>query len=124
MPKVNKPIAAAVVTVLAICIAIALAFYSSLKLDSKSESGKPADPQKAVMAETQAMNKARLDGLANQGKVIKGMRSEQVRVALGEPVRIEEVTQKGEVVTVWWYKRQGWLRVVFEQGKVAEVERP
>lgn len=82
------------------------------------------NPQKAVMSQAQSMNEARLEELVQRGKVVKGMTMEQVRLALGEPERIEQMEQDDENLTIWWYEHEGWINVVFDsKGLVGGIEK-
>jgi len=103
-----------------LAVLIGWGFYQSLQLESG-----PSDdyPQKAVMAQAQAMNQARLARLAERGTVAPGMSREQVRTALGEPSRVESREVHGKEGSIWWYENRNITSVLFDhRGNVVKTE--
>lgn len=109
---------------LALIMLIAWGFYQTLQMESGRNIGIADTPQRAVMAQVQAMNQARLNKLVQSGKVTKGMNEKQVYSAFGEPARIEQTDEAGQQLTVWWYEHEGWMSVVFDDtGLVCRIDR-
>lgn len=121
--KTDKVVIAIAFSVVLLLFLISWTFYQSVQMDSERKIVVDEHPQKAVMEQTQRMNDARLDKIAGSGMVVRGMSTEQVRVALGDPVRVDDLTGEDEVASVWWYEREGWLSIVFgNNGKVIRIE--
>ncbi len=120
--KTNKQTVATLVVTAALLIFIGWAFYQRLDPSSNQESAAAKAPQKAVMAQAQALNEARLDELAERGQVTLGMRLAQVRLALGEPARVLADTSGDKVRTTWWYEHAGGRTIRFgRDGKVSSI---
>lgn len=121
--KINRVIATLVTAPAALIFLFGWAFYQTLQLDSDRKIRLDETPRKAVMAQAQAMNQARLQALADQGRVAKDMTEEQVRLALGEPDRSEQKERDGQKLTLWFYEHYDLLRVTFdENGRVISIE--
>lgn len=122
--KTDKMVVAVMVASVLLLLLIGWAFYQTLQLNSEHKIKLGDYPQKAVMASATAMNEARLDKLAQSGKVVKGMSTEQVRLALGEPARIEQMERNGEKLTIWRHRGEGWMSIVFDSdGLVTAIEK-
>ncbi|MFQ5676011.1 MAG: hypothetical protein ACE5G1_08960 [bacterium] len=118
----NKTILAIAAACFVLILLIGWTFYQTLQLQS-GPAQESAPPQKAVMAQAQALNESRLNELAQSGKVVAGMSEQQVRNALGEPERIEKIDEANEHLVVWWYDLDGWTSVVFDsKGLVVRIE--
>lgn len=117
----NKTVVATMVAAVALILLIAWGFYQTLQLGSGKKIKLADYPQKAIMAQAQAVNEARLDELAQRGKVTPGMNEKQVCAAFGEPVRTERMEQHGEQQTIWWYEHEGWMCVVFNSDGLVDM---
>ncbi|MCL4704936.1 hypothetical protein KJ068_07230 [bacterium] len=118
--KTNKQTVVTLVVIAALLIFIGWAFYQDLDSPANQESIVTKTPQKAVMAQAQALNDARLEELAQRGQVATGMSMAQVRLALSEPVR--SITDS--VRTTWWYEHEGGRIIHFgADGKVDKIEQ-
>ncbi|NIR51716.1 hypothetical protein GWO43_24380 [candidate division KSB1 bacterium] len=111
----NKMIIATVVCSVFLLLLIGWAFYQTLQISPGRNDESEHYPQKAVIAQAKALKLLRLDELAKSGKVEEGMTMSQVRVAFGSPVRTEQKQAEGYMQTIWWYERNGWLRLVFDK---------
>lgn len=120
--KTDKMVIATMASTVLLLLLIGWAFYQALQLNSNHKIKIQDQPEKAVMAQVELMNEARLQEIARSGKVMQGMSMEQVRLALGEPQRIDtEELEKG-TLTIWWYQQEGWMNIVFnESGKVIRI---
>ncbi|MFQ5752476.1 MAG: hypothetical protein ACE5HI_10805 [bacterium] len=120
--KSDKMVVVTIASTVLLLLLIGWAFYQALQLDSDRKIKIKDQPEKAVMAQVKSMNEARLEEIARGGKVVKGMSMEQVRLALGEPQRIDtEELEKG-TLTIWWYQQEGWMNIAFnESGKVNRI---
>jgi len=118
--KMDKMMMASAGTALVFCLLIAWAFYHTLNMDSSAGyETEAAAPPKAVMAESQELNEARLSDAADKGEVVPGQSMEQVRAAIGDPVRVDTTRLEGQRMTIWWYERAGYSSVIFdENGRV------
>lgn len=121
--KTNKQTVVTLAVIAALLIFIGWAFYQGLDSPSDQESAATKAPQKAVMAQAQALNDARLEELAQRGQVAAGMSMAQVRFALGEPVRV--LSDSSNVVRkTWWYEHEGGRVIQFgADGKVSKIEQ-
>ncbi len=118
----DKAVLAIAVCTAALLALIGWSFYQALQSEAASKAGLNVAPQKAVMAQVEAMNRTRLARLAESGRVAVGMDAALVRLALGEPDRTEAVDDKGETLTIWWYRGEAWRTVTFDaQGRVVRV---
>lgn len=98
------------------------AFWQHLGTVDKKENYPTATMQKAVMAQAEALNQARLDELSERGQAAIGMSMEQVRAALGAPTRTLVDSSGGEVHSTWWYEREGSRVIRFAaDGKVSHI---
>ncbi len=122
--KTDKMVTATIVSSGLLLLLIAWAFYQTLRINPEPTTEVEDYPQKAVMAQVESMNKARLEVIARNGQVVKGMNMEHVRLALGEPQRVEHLETDGESLTIWWYQNEGWKNIVFDlNNKVREVNK-
>jgi len=121
--KLSKQMVVTLVTAFVLLVLIGGKFYRFLATGDHRNGPSVQAPQKAVMAQAEELNRARLNKLAERGQVTVGMTMSQVRTALGEPVRTM-VDSSGMVVrTIWWYEHDGGRSVHFGQdGKVDRVE--
>lgn len=113
--KTDKTVVAVLLSLFMLVLLIGWAFYQTLTLNADRVNLQTKSPQKAVVAQAQAMNEARLKELAEQGKITVGMSMEHVRLALGEPERAEKIERDGKPMTIWWYKRRDWMNIVFDE---------
>ena len=122
--KSDKMVVATITATVLLLLLIGWAFYQALQLDSNHKIKIKDYPEKAVMAQVESMNEARLQEIARSGKVVKGMSMEQVRLALGQPQRIDKEELEKGTLTIWWYQHEGWMNVVFsESGKVNQINQ-
>ena len=122
--KINRMFLAVAGFTLVPVFFIGWVFYQSLQLNSENTQTENDYPQKNVMVQAQELNYAYLTGLAEKGQVVKGMTAEHVRTALGRAERVEEETINDIKQTTWWYKKEGWMGVVFKNNKVVQIIQP
>jgi len=122
--KINRMLLAVSGITLVLALFIGWVFYQSLQLNSENTQTENNYPQKNVMVQAQELNYAYLAGLAEKGQVVKGMTAQHVRTALGNAKRVEEETLNDIKQTTWWYKKEGWLGVVFKNNKVVQIIQP
>lgn len=115
--KKDKMVVTTLVSAVLLLLLIGWAFYRALQMNSDGKVENNEYPEKAVMAQVESMNEARFEAMARNGQVVKGMTMEHVRLALGEPERIEQTEADGENLIIWWYQNDGWMNIVFDLNK-------
>ena len=122
--KFNKQFVTTAVVTFALLLFIGWRFVQYLGASDEQASYGDAVPQKAVMEQAAELNAARLDELAQQGKIAIGMSMAQVKIALGEPVRTYIDSSSAQIGSVWWYEHNRDKRKIYftKEETVVKIE--
>jgi hypothetical protein len=119
----NKQTITTAIVAIALLLFIGWRFIQYLGASDEQAGYGEAIPQKAVIEQAEEQRIARLDELAQQGKIAIGMSMVQVKTALGEPARTLVDSSSAPPVTTWWYEHESSREIRFGQdGRVIALK--